>query len=409
MSPDTPTVESLRTAPPGATAAPTAGMDDPAPPRDAAPRGLEGVIVAETAIGDVRGREGYYHYRGYPAPELARLASFEDVWCLLAQGELPDADAAHAFRRTTAGLRDLPPGLAAVLPALARSTPPLAFLTGAVAFLAGELGWGTSHELPAETLRAQALQLASLVPTILAVGHRLACGAAPLEPVPELPFTANYLRLLLGDVPDEATVRAVEEYLILTIDHGFNASTFAARVITSTGAGLAPAVCGAIGALSGPLHGGAPSLVLEMLHEIGTPAAAEAWIRSAVNGGGRIMGFGHRVYRTEDPRSHRLRQVAEELDAPLLPLARAVEETTVRVLAELKPGRELHANVELYAAVVLDACGLPPAMFTPTFTVARTVGWCANVVEQHADNRLYRPAARYVGPASPREVPGGAD
>jgi citrate synthase len=197
----------------------------------------------------------------------------------------------------------------------------------------------------------------------------------------------------------------VEQYLISTIDHGFNAPTFTARVITSTGADLGAAVVGAIGALSGPLHGGAPSRALDMLDAIQKPENAEAWIRNAVESGDRIMGFGHRVYKTDDPRSVMLRGVAERLGGPNVEFAKKVERTVVEVLAELKPGRQLYTNVEFYAGVVMDRCGIPREMFTPTFASSRVIGWCAHILEQAADNRLIRPSARYVGPPPPQPVP----
>jgi citrate synthase len=200
-------------------------------------------------------------------------------------------------------------------------------------------------------------------------------------------------------------VRAVEQYLILTIDHGFNASTFTARVIASTGADLAAAIVGAVGALSGPLHGGAPSRALAMLDDIGSPDRAEAWIRDAVMRGDRIMGFGHRVYKGDDPRSLFLRGVARGLGGDLVDFAEQVERTTVDVLADLKPGRELYTNVEFFAGVVMHTCGIPRDMFTPTFACSRTIGWAAHVMEQAANNRLIRPAARYVGPPPPQPVP----
>jgi citrate synthase len=193
--------------------------------------------------------------------------------------------------------------------------------------------------------------------------------------------------------------------MILTIDHGFNASTFTARVITSTGADLGGAVVGAIGALSGPLHGGAPSRVLDMLDEIGTPDRAEAFIRSAIEQGDRIMGFGHRVYKTDDPRSLLLRSIVESFGGPLVALSTQVEQTVVDLLDELKPGRQLYTNVEFYACVVMDLCGIPREMFTPTFATGRTIGWSTHVMEQASHNRLIRPAARYVGPPPPQPVP----
>ena len=220
-----------------------------------------------------------------------------------------------------------------------------------------------------------------------------------------LAAAANYLWMLTGAEPSAEQARALEQYLILTIDHGFNSSTFTARVITSTGADLAAAVCGAIGALSGPLHGGAPSRALDMLDQIGSPDRAEGWIREAIGRGERIMGFGHRVYKTDDPRSLFLRDVARQIDAPLADFAGHVERIVVDVLAELKPDQKLYANVEFFAGVVMDACGIPRQMFTPTFASSRVIGWAAQVMEQAADNRLIRPTARYVGPPPPEPVP----
>ena len=186
--------------------------------------------------------------------------------------------------------------------------------------------------------------------------------------------------------------------MILTIDHGFNASTFTARVVASTGADPVDAVCAALGALAGPLHGGAPSRALDALDEIGTVDAAADWVRGEVAAGRRIMGFGHAVYRAPDPRSALLREVAERLGGHLVEFATAVEAEVLVTLAELKPGRPLPSNVEFYAGVVMETAGLPRSMFTPTFAVSRTVGWCAHIVEQAAAAKLIRPSSRYVGP-----------
>jgi citrate synthase len=211
--------------------------------------------------------------------------------------------------------------------------------------------------------------------------------------------------MLTGSEPDPQRARAVEQYLISTIDHGFNASTFTARVITSTGADVAACLVGAVGALSGPLHGGAPSRALDTLDAIGTPDRIDGWIRERVLAGDRIMGFGHPVYRTEDPRSRMLRGIAEGFGGPMVEFAVEVERHVESILAELKPGRELHTNVEFYAGVVMELCGLPRTMFTPTFAAARVVGWSANILEQARDSKIIRPAARYVGPAAPVPVP----
>ncbi|HEY6625114.1 MAG TPA: citrate/2-methylcitrate synthase [Acidimicrobiales bacterium] len=369
------------------------------------PRGLEGVVVAETAVGDVRGLEGFFHYRQYSAVELAAHRSLEDVWYLMAEGDLPSREESVAFGARTPALRPMPPGLASQLPALARLGQPLDVLRTAVSVLGGELGWPPSHEGDEGALAEQALQLCAVVPSVLTATYRLQQGLGVVPPRTDLGYAANYLWMLTGIEPTAIQARALEQYLILTVDHGFNSSTFTARVITSTGADLAAAICGAIGALSGPLHGGAPSRALDMLDAIGTPERAEAWVRNAVEHSERIMGFGHRVYKTDDPRSLFLRDVARQMEAPLVDFATQVEQTVVDVLAELKPGRRLYANVEFYAGVVMAACGIPRQMFTPTFASSRAIGWTAHVVEQVAHNRLIRPAARYVGPVPPQPVP----
>src|SRR6516165_9655871 len=362
------------------------------------PAGLEGVVVAETTIGDVRGQEGFYHYRQYSAVELAETRSLEDVWHLFFRGELPDAAASAAFAAEVRRRRTLPP-------ALSRRGAPLDVLRTAVSVLGAELGWRPTHDIGPEELADQAVGLCAVVPTILAAAYRLGQNEEPVEPRTDLGYAANYLHMLTGTEPSPEYARAIEEYMILTIDHGFNASTFTARVVTSTGADLAAAIVAAIGALSGPLHGGAPSRALDMLDAIGTADRAEAHVRRAVESGERIMGFGHRVYKTDDPRSLLLRSVTERLCGPLVEFSQSVERTTVDVLAELKPGRQLYTNVEFYAGVVMHTCGIPRAMFTPTFAASRTIGWCTHVMEQAAHNRLIRPAARYVGPPPPQPVP----
>jgi citrate synthase len=369
------------------------------------PRGLEGVVVAETAVGDVRGREGFYHYRQYSAIDLATHRSFEDVWRLVLDGSLPGDAESGEFSNAVRLLRQIPDGLARLLPAIADKGNPLEVLRTAISLLGAELSWQPTHDIDLDTLRSQAMQLGSVVPTLLAAAFRLRSGLDPVSPREDLGHASNYLWMLNGKEPDPAHARAIEQYMILTVDHGFNASTFAARVIVSTGADLAAAQCGAIGALSGPLHGGAPSRALDMLDEIGTADRAESYLRQAIERGDRIMGFGHRVYRTEDPRSAFLRGVAESLGAPLFELASHTESTAIALLAELKPERELCTNVEFYAGVVMNACGIAPDMFTPTFAAARTIGWSAHVLEQASDNRLIRPAALYAGPPAPQPLP----
>ncbi|NEA53918.1 citrate synthase/methylcitrate synthase [Streptomyces sp. SID13666] len=372
------------------------------------PRGLKGVVVTDTALGDVRGLEGFYHYRQYSAVELAETRTFEDVWHLMFHGTLPDAAGRAAFTARTAELRRLPGDVRDALPAIARSCAlagPLAGLRTALSLAGASAGFRPLYDIDADRRRADALAASALVPTLLTALHRLGQGLAPVEPRADLPYAANYLYMLTGQEPEPARARAIERYLISTIDHGFNASTFTARVITSTGADLAACLVGAIGALSGPLHGGAPSRALDTLDAIGTPERIDPWIRERVLAGDRIMGFGHPVYRTEDPRSRMLKEIARGFGGPLVDFAVQVEERVEAILAELKPGRELHTNVEFYAGVVMELCGLPREMFTPTFASARVVGWCANILEQAEDSKIIRPAARYTGPPPPQPVP----
>ncbi|MGQ4387075.1 citrate synthase/methylcitrate synthase [Streptomyces sp. SAS_270] len=372
------------------------------------PRGLAGVVVTDTRLGDVRGLEGFYHYRQYSAVELAQTRGFEDVWHLMIHGELPDAAGHAAFVAETVALRRLPDEVAAALPAIAEASGksgPLAGLRTALSLLGGCLGFRPVYDLDAERRRADTLAAAAAVPTLLTALYRLGRGLDPVEPRDDLSYAANYLYMLTGSEPDVDRARAVEQYLISTIDHGFNASTFTARVIASTGADVAACLVGAVGALSGPLHGGAPSRALDTLDAIGTPDRIDPWIRERVLAGDRIMGFGHPVYRTEDPRSHMLRGIAQQFGGPLVDFAVEVERRVEAILAELKPGRELHTNVEFYAGVVMELCGLPREMFTPTFAAARVVGWSANILEQAEDSKIIRPAARYVGPVPPVAVP----
>lgn len=372
------------------------------------PRGLAGVVVTETALGDVRGREGFYHYRQYSAIELAQTRGFEDVWYLMTEGELPGPAARADFAARTAGLRRLPSEVRDALPAIARAgaaAGPLAGLRTALSLLGASAGFRPVYDIDADRRRGDALAACAAVPTVLTALHRLGRGLEPVEPRDDLPYAANYLYMLTGSVPDADRVRAVEQYLISTVDHGFNASTFTGRVVASTGADVAACLVAAVGALSGPLHGGAPSRALDTLDAIGTPDRIDSWIRERVLAGDRIMGFGHPVYRTEDPRSRMLRSIAQGFGGPLVDFAVEVERQVEAILAELKPGRELHTNVEFYAGVVMELCGLPREMFTPTFCAARVVGWSANILEQADDSKIIRPAARYIGPPPPQPVP----
>ncbi|WP_345761118.1 citrate/2-methylcitrate synthase [Diaminobutyricibacter sp. McL0608] len=372
------------------------------------PRGLTNVVAAETALGDVRGHEGFYHYRQYSAVELARSRSFEEAWYLLLFGDLPTRPQLDAFRWQVAGARSIPDEVVAMLPRIVRVTggaDSLAGLRIALGAVAAADGIRPLFDTTADARIDTAIRVAAVTPPLLAALHRLSTGEKPLPSRPDLGHVANYLHLLTGEVPDARTERAVSAYMTAAIDHGFNASTFTARVIASTGADLGSAVVGALGSLSGPLHGGAPSRALDTLDAIGTPDRIDEWVTDAVLSGDRIMGFGHPVYRTEDPRSRMLRTIALGFGGDRVAFATAVESRVLALLAELKPGRQLHTNVEFYAGVVMELCGIPRDMFTPTFAAARVVGWTAHILEQAVDEKIIRPSSRYVGQAAPAALP----
>jgi citrate synthase len=365
------------------------------------PRGLKGVAAAETRIGDVRGGEGFYHYGAYNATRLARERTLEEAWFLVRTGRLPDETELAAFTKEVAERRNVPGDVLAALPTVARlasDDQPLEALRAGYGLFALARRYRPWLDLDAETLDAQALETAAIFAPIVVALHRLALGEEPIPGRDDLGHVANYLYMLEGREPTAERVRALEAYLISTIDHGFNASTFTARVVASTGADVASAVIAAIGALSGPLHGGAPSRVLDMLDAIGEPANAESWLRDALGRGEKLMGFGHPVYRTTDPRNVMLKEVAAELGSERLEFAAHVEKTAERLLRERRPDHPLYANVEFYASIVLDAIGLARTLFTPTFAVSRVIGWTAHIIEQTTNNAILRPSARYIGP-----------
>jgi len=373
-----------------------------------APPGLKGLVVTETVLGDVRGQEGFYHYREYSAIDLAQTRSLEGVWHLLFEGQLPDADALAAFRREIAPFRNLDAGLLSVLPGIAALGDPwnaLDALRTALSLASSTRVMGPSIDLDDKTKREDALFLCAQVPTLVATLWRLRNGLEPLAPDPLAPICEDYLRMISGTRPEPEVARALEQYWISTIDHGFNASTFTARVIAATGADLGGSVVGAIGAFSGPLHGGSLARSLDTLDKIGTPENIDPWIRARMKAGKRIMGFGHAVYRTRDPRSQLLLDIVERLGGERAAFAKQVERRVVEILAELKPGKKLYTNVEFYAGVLLERCGIPRPLFTSTFASSRVIGWCANILEQAEDSQIIRPSARYVGPPAPQPVP----
>jgi len=366
------------------------------------PRGLAGVAVAETSVGDVRGEEGFYHYHQYDATTLARRYSFEDVWRLLIDGGLPaDETERAAFAAETAALRRLPRPIDGVVTAVASLGSPDAELRSVMAAIGASGGLRPVVDLAPAQRRHDGLLLAATMPTAVAALHRRRQGLEPIAPDPARGVVADYLHQL-GAEPRPEQVRALEHYLISTIDHGFNSSTFTARVVASTGADTGACVVAAMGALSGPRHGGAPSRALDMLDAIGTAAAAPGWVRAELDAGRRIPGFGHAVYRTTDPRSALLSEVANRLGGPRVAMATEVEAVVVAELARRHPERRLVTNVEYWASVVLEAAGVPRRLFTSTFAVARVIGWTAHILEQAADAKIIRPSAHYIGPEPAR-------
>ena len=364
-----------------------------------APPGLKGLAVSDTELGDVRGEEGFFHYRQYDAVHLARTRTLEDVWTLQFNGGLPPA----APRVDPGPMRDLPEEAALVVDAAsARMDDPMGVLRVGLLAVAAVEGRGPLLDRSSTEGRDDAVRLAAVVPTILARHHRRRSGLEPLAPDSGLSHAADYLRMSTGGTASPAAVRAVEQYLVVTLDHGFNVSTFASRVVASTGADMASALVAGLGALSGPLHGGAPSRVIEMIEQIGSPERAASWVSESLAEGHKIMGFGHAVYRVRDPRGVVLRVAAESLGGDLVERAAGIEEEVLGVLARWKPNRRILTNVEYWASVALELAGVPRQMFTPTFAVSRSIGWAAHVLEQAENGKLLRPGARYVGPAPAR-------
>jgi citrate synthase len=373
-------------------------MTDSLPP-DASPPspkpyspGLEGIVAAETALGYMDGEAGRLLYRGYRIGDLVEHGTYAAVANLLWTGEW---EPGHHLPTAP-----VPAAVMTSLRALPTTAKPMDALRTAVSV------WGATQVLEWPPTPEQARTLTAFSPSALAAFARLRQGLDPVEPDPSLDLVPGFLFQLTGKPADASTARALDAYFVVGAEHGLNASTFTARVITSTRSDIASAVAGAIGALKGPLHGGAPSEVVEQIHKVGSPERAEQWVRETLDKGERLMGFGHRVYRAYDPRAAALRKVVEAMDhkPDWLALAIAVEDVALRALAERHPERALKTNVEYYAAAVLQGVGLTPDLFPATFALARHAGWTAHVLEQASANRLIRPDAIYTGP-SERDLP----
>ena len=360
--------------------------------------GLEGIVAAQTAISMVDGANGRLVYRGYVIADLAEEMSFEEVAYLMWHGELPNRLQLEGLTNELAASRSLTQAATIALDALPKDTDPMDVLRSVVSVQ------GVEHKLEKPTVPL-AIHATGSFPTILATFHRRQMGLGPVKPRADLGHAANYLYMLNGKEASPELVRALNTYLVLLADHGMNASTFVARVIASTDSDLASCLVGAIGALKGPAHGGAPSAVMDQLEQIGTAKNAEPWMRDARKRKVRFMGFGHRIYRTYDPRARILKEMCARLNPKFYELASKVEETALQILHEEHPERPQATNVEFYSAGVLQAIGLPKEYFPPTFAVSRAAGWTAHVLEQSANNRLIRPQSEYIGPEPRKPVP----
>jgi citrate synthase len=356
--------------------------------------GLEGIIAAETSLSMVDGTAGELVIAGFPVAELAMNATFEETAYLLWYGELPDAEELSSFRADLVRRRELPAVAYELLRAAADAR------TDSMDAL--RMAAGTISLRGAKTDDDAARNLLAAFPTIVAASWRLSNAREPIAPRNDLGHAANFLYMLSGEIPSGERVRGLETYLNTVVDHGLNASTFTARVIASTNSDLVSAITGAIGALKGPLHGGAPGPALDMVFEIGDASRAEEVLRKKIESGEKLMGFGHRVYKVRDPRADVLAVAAERMftrggDMALYELARSVEETALRLLEEYKPGRHLQTNVEFYTALLLHGLDLEVPLFTPAFAISRVAGWIAHCFEQRRANRIIRPGSVYRG------------
>ena len=359
-------------------------------------KGLEGIVANSTAISDVLGEEGVLIYAGYNINELAGKASYEEVVYLLWHGELPNKAQLASLKEELASQRELPAGVVDFLKSAPKDSNPMDVIRTAVSML-GLTDKVSTGDIDPVANRRRAVSLTAKVGVIAAYFHRARTGKDLLPIRKDLGEAAHFLYLLNGEVPTEEAAKTLDVAYVLHADHGMNASTFSARVTIATLSDIYSAVTSAIGTLKGPLHGGANEGVIHMLQEIGDESKVDGWIEQALATKKKVMGIGHRVYKTLDPRAPHLRSMAVQLCEQL------GEGKWIRMserIAELMKERKgLNANVDFYSATVYYSLGLPTDMFTPIFAIARTSGWTAHILEQLVDNRLYRPLSEYVGPA----------
>lgn len=374
--------------------------------QDTATKGLAGVIAADTSLSRVDGENGILIYRGYDILDLGRNASFEEVIYLLWNGDLPNKEQLDAFKAALAAKRAIPTSALAVMKLMPHEAHPMAVLRTVVSFM------GTidpqADDISLEAAQRKALTLTAVMPTIIAAWERIRNNQEPIAPRNNLGHAANFLYMLSGQEPSAEAVSAIDAYLVLLADHGFNASTFASRVTTGTLSDMYSAISTGIGTLKGVAHGGANQAAMEQFMDAAQRGDVEAWFKEMRESGKRIMGIGHRVYKVEDPRAKILKPLAAELAASSgqdewYEIARKIEE--MARADDFFIERNLYANVDYYSAVVLYTVDIPIDQFTPLFAMSRVAGWTAHVLEQLGDNRLIRPKARYVGATERKFVP----
>jgi citrate synthase len=369
-------------------------------------KGLEGIVIAQTEISDVNGGEGTLEYRGYPIKDLALNTLFEEVIFLLWYGNLPTQKDLTAFNKELIAKRAIPRGVMDVMRGFPKAATPIAVLRTAVSAM-GLFDPEADDNSPEANAR-KAFRLTASMSTLVAAWDRIRNGQEPVQPRNDLPIAANFLYMLTGQEPDQNKVAAVNSYLVMLADHGMNASTFAARVTTSTLSDIYSAITTALGTLKGAAHGGANEKAMRQFIEIGNPAGVDAWFEQAMSSSMRVMGIGHRVYKTGDPRMFILKQQAADL-------AQSTGETKwydIAIRLEDKAmahpyfvERKLIPNVDYYSAITLYQSGIPIDLFTPLFAVSRVAGWCAHITEQWQDNRLIRPDVIYTGKHDQTWVP----
>ena len=364
-------------------------------------KGLEGIVAASTGISCIDGMNGRLFYRGIEINELAENSTFEETTALLWYGKLPNPDQLDSFNQKLVNNRQIPNEVLALMMAMPKKTAPMEVLRTAISALSPYDPEDLDNSLEANVHKST--RLTALMPTVVSAWERIRNNQWPIMPTTNLSHAANFLYMLTGNEPDPRAARVLDTCLILHADHGLNASTFAARITASTLSDLHSAIVSAIGTLKGPLHGGANEQVMRMLLEIGDVDRAEQYVRGALNAKKKIMGFGHRVYKADDPRAAWLQRLAKDLaHASGNPRWFEISE---RVRNTVQSQKELPVNVDFYSASVYYTLGIPIDMFTPIFAISRVAGWTAHVYEQYSDNRLIRPESEYIGPMDVPYVP----